>query len=52
MKNEIKKDGKQIYQLLVFLIIEQNMLDKNKKLKATMDSTKTDTEVFLENSCS
>ena len=47
-----QENGKQIYQLLLLLTIGQNMLDKNEKPKAIMDSTETDREVYLENSCS
>ena len=35
---------KQIFQLLLFLTLGQNMLDRNKKLKANVDSTETHTE--------
>ena len=46
-----QKYKRQIYQLL-FLSIRQNILDKNKKLKAIIWTWQKQTQDFLENSCS
>ena len=50
MKTESRK-RKANLSIIIFTI-GQNMLDKNEKPKAIMDSTETDREVYLENSCS
>ena len=51
MKTESRKRKANLSIIIIFTI-GQNMLDKNEKPKAIMDSTETDREVYLENNCS